>query len=273
MPNVSPSPKSVLLNASVPRRGLRLALADGRRGMVLFQPPAVLPPVARPPRLAIIVDDLGRDLGAVHQLLAIGLPLTMSILPNEPHAKEAAAAAHAGGHEVLIHIPMEPQGYPAVNPGSDALFVDTPPAELRRRFQSYLTRVPYAVGGNNHMGSRFTEDAQGMEVVLEQMRKAGLFFVDSRTTGDSVAYELARRDGIPAARRDMFLDNVQDEGRIGKEIDKLIRLARKRGQAIGICHPHPTTLAALRRAASELRAAGVEVVPVSRLLTGASPAQ
>ncbi len=258
--------------AIVPHHGLRLTLADGRRGMILFQAPPLVPSGEKLPRLAIIVDDLGRDLGALRQLLAIDLPLTLSILPGEAHARESAIAAHEGGREVLIHIPMEPQGYPAVNPGADALFVSASPDELRRRFQGYVAEVPYAVGGNNHMGSRFTEDVEGMAVVLEQLREAGLFFVDSRTTGASVAYDLARRAGIPTAQRDIFLDNVQDEAKIGAEIHKLIRLARQRGRAIAICHPHPTTLAALRRAVPELHAAGVELVPVSSLVAVA-PAQ
>ncbi len=251
----------------VPGHGLRITMADGRRGMIVFQLPSPLPHGKNHPRLAIIVDDLGRDLGSLRQLLALKLPLTLSILPGEIHARECALAAHAEGREVMIHIPMEPQAYPAVNPGADALFVSATPEELRQRFQKYLTEVPYAVGGNNHMGSRFTEDPGGMAVVLQQMREAGLFFVDSKTTGASVAYELARRAGIPTAQRDIFLDNVQDEVKIGAEIRKLIRVARQRGSAIAICHPHPTTIAALRRAVPELLSSGVEVVPVSQLLT------
>lgn len=250
----------------LPGRGLELIRSDGQRLELLFLPVPV-PPVKGPvARLAIIVDDLGRDLGAVHQLLDLGLPLTFSILPDEPHTRATAVAVHEQGREVLIHIPMEPQAYPAVNPGSDALFVNASPEELRRRVHRFVAAVPYAVGGNNHMGSRFTEDPAGMAVVLGQMREAGLFFVDSRTTGASVAYDLARRAGIPVARRDLFLDNVQDPVKIGDQIRKLIRLARRRGFAIGICHPHPATLVALRQAVPELEAAGLQLVPVSELV-------
>ncbi|AMV72768.1 hypothetical protein JCM30471_12840 [Desulfuromonas carbonis] len=250
----------------LPGRGLRILHGDHQQGAILFQPPAPPAQPGRSARVAIIVDDLGRDVATLRQFLGVKVPLTLAILPNETHARESARLAHETGHEVLIHIPMEPQGYPAVNPGHDALFVAASADELRQRFQGYLTAVPFAVGGNNHMGSRFTEDPAGMAVVLGQMREAGLFFVDSRTTGASVAFELARRAGIPVAQRDMFLDNVQDAGLIGGEIRKLIRMARQHGSAIGICHPHPATLTALRQALPELRAAGIEVVPVSQLV-------
>ncbi len=229
------------------------------------RPTAIVSPGARP-RLAIIVDDLGRDLQTVRDLLAIGLPLTFAILPGEPQAGRSATLVHQSGREVMIHLPMEPQGYPAVNPGRDALFVAASPDELRQRFRSYLEQVPFATGGNNHMGSRFTEDGPAMAVVLEQMRDAGLFFVDSKTSGRSVALATAREAGVPAAQRDRFLDNVQDEAAIAREIRGLVDLAKRRGNAIGICHPYPQTLAALRREAAYLRSQNVEVVPASRLV-------
>jgi len=255
--------------------GVRVEARGGNELSVLWRGVSwgrVLLPSQPPPaptgagRVAIIVDDLGRDLATIRSLLAIDLPLSMAIIPGEPHAREAAELVSGAGHDLLIHIPMEPQGYPAVNPGDDALFVDQSRTEMKRRFQGYLKEVPNAIGGNNHMGSRFTEDRKGMTAVLDEMRGAGLFFIDSRTTGGSVGYDLARRLGVPTARRDVFLDNVQDEGLITVQIRKLARLARRRGSAIGICHPHPTTLAALRRAAADFREAGVEVVPVSRLV-------
>jgi polysaccharide deacetylase 2 family uncharacterized protein YibQ len=248
---------------------LRLLWQDRAWGDIHFRPrsrsTAVAPPSVRP-RLAIIVDDLGRDLQLVRELLAIDLPLTFAILPGEPQATRSATLAHRGGREVMIHLPMEPQGYPAVNPGRDALFLAAPPEELRRRFRGYLEQVPHAVGGNNHMGSRFTEDAPGMAVVLEEMRAAGLFFVDSRTSGRSVALATAREAGVPAAGRDRFLDNVQDEAAIARELRGLVELAKRRGSAIGICHPYPQTLAALRREAAYLRGQKIELVPVSRLV-------
>lgn len=248
-----------------------LVLQDGRAvGRLRFlRPDPVLPretPGPRPPQVAIIVDDLGRDLETFRSLLDIELPLALAILPGEPHATEAARLAHRRGREVMIHLPMEPQGYPAIDPGDDALLVGQPPSEQLRRMRIYLRRVPHAVGVNNHMGSRFTEDLEGMAVVLGELRREGLFFVDSRTTGGSVAYELGRRAGIRVGRRDVFLDNVAEEEPILEQIRQLVRTARRSGTAIAICHPYPATLKALHRAVGLLEEEGIAVVPVSRLV-------
>jgi hypothetical protein len=230
-----------------------------------FRPPPVRPTKARA-RAAIIMDDLGRDLETARDLLAIDLQVTFAILPGEPYAAKVATLAHREGREVMIHIPMEPQSYPATDPGGDALLIGQSPEEIRRRFQGFIERVPYAVGGNNHMGSRFTEYREGMEVVLAAMKETGLFFVDSRTTGHSLAFAEARRAGVPAAARDLFLDNEQDVEQISREIRKLAVLAGRQGQAVGICHPHAQTLEALRREAPYLKQQGIEIVPVSQLL-------
>lgn len=228
-------------------------------------------PIPRPllqgaPKVAIVMDDLGMDLATARALLAIDLPVTFAILPWNERAPQVAELAHQAGREVLIHLPMEPRGYPATKPGPEALLIGLNDGELRRRFAGYLARVPHAVGGNNHMGSRFTEDREKMQVVLGEMQGAGLFFLDSVTSGSSVGFDVARELGIPAARRDRFLDNVQDTAKIAAELRKLARLAARQGYAIGICHPYPQTLAALRQEAATFAREGVEVVPVSELL-------
>ena len=234
----------------------------------LLQPSLVPPPLSPPGRgrMAIIMDDLGQDMRSARSLLDIDLAVTFAIIPKNERATRVATLAHQHGREVIVHIPMEPKGYPAMNPGTDALFLKLSAEDIRRRFQSYLQRVPFAVGGNNHMGSKFTQSQEQMTVVIDELRKAGMFFVDSRTSGQSVAFEVALAAGVPAASRDLFLDNVQNEELIAREIHKLVRLAIKRGRAVGICHPYPQTLAALRREADYIRSQGVEVVPVSQLL-------
>ncbi len=234
-----------------------------------FSPPETPPPVPREvkrPRIAIIMDDLGRDMATGRALVEIGLPITFSILPGEKNAARIAELAHRNGREVLIHIPMEPQGYPLVDPGEDALFIDFPPEEIRQRMRAFIARVPHAAGGNNHMGSRFTESSEGMQAVLDVMGESGLFFVDSLTSSRSVGFREARRKGIPAAARDVFLDNVAEEGAIAAQMRKLTALAMRQGSAIGICHPYPATLEVLRRQAPELEKLGIDVVPVSELL-------
>ena len=250
-----------------PRGDLKLFYRDQPWGTIRFRPrPAVTRPASSRPRLAIIVDDLGHDAQTMRELLTLDLPLTFAILPEEPQSTTVATLAHQAGREVLIHLPMEPQGYPAVNPGRNALLVGAPAAELRDRFRHFREQVPFAVGGNNHMGSRFTEVPEAMAPVLGEMLQAGMFFVDSRTTSRSVAFDLARQMGLRAAKRDVFLDNVQDEAAISEQVHQLVKIARQHGQAIGICHPHAQTLAALRREAGSLRGQEVELVPVSRLL-------
>lgn len=224
------------------------------------------PLTAEKPLLAIIMDDLGRDLASARTLLSIDLPVTFAVLPGEPLAARVATLAYREGREVLIHLPMEPRSYPVVDPGDDALLVEQSAEEMRRRFQTYLRQVPHATGANNHMGSRFTENSEGLAIIFAEMKKAGLFFVDSLTSPKSVALAGARQSGLRGVGRDLFLDNVQDTEHIAIEIRRLVALAEKRGQAVGICHPYPQTMEALRREAPFLRER-VEMVVVSRLLS------
>jgi hypothetical protein len=167
----------------------------------------------------------------------------------------------------MLHIPMEPHSYPAADPGPGALFAGMAPETVKQKVRDYLQRVPHTVGGNNHMGSRYTELRPGMAAVLEVMRSENLFFVDSRTSARSVAVDEARRAGVSFAARDVFLDNVREVDAIAREVRKLAGLARRRGQAIGICHPYPQTIAALRQEAAVLRSQGVLVVPASSLVS------
>lgn len=218
------------------------------------------------PRVAIVMDDLGREMKTARALVSLEFPVTFSILPGTSNAAKVAILAHRGQREVLVHIPMEPQGFPAVNPGADALILDHSAEELRSRLGGFWQNVPHAAGGNNHMGSRFTENIEAMTTVLDFMRDNALFFVDSRTSGRSVAHRLASESGVATASRDVFLDNEQDVEKIRHQIRKLKQLAREKGEAIGICHPYPETLEALRLESAALTDGDVRVVPVSELL-------
>jgi hypothetical protein len=227
-------------------------------------PQSMLQPQA--PVVAIIVDDLGADLAMMQSFLDLRLNLTAAILPNVSHARAAAELAHAHGREVLLHIPMEPKNYPVVDPGEKALLVNLSSAEVQHRMRGYLQTVPWAVGANNHMGSRFTESREGMRGVLRTLKKGGLFFVDSRTTADSVAIAEAKKMGVSYAERDLFLDNDISEAAIRQQIRNLITVAKEQGSAIGICHPHIETHAALKKETASFAAAGVKLVAVSALL-------
>jgi len=245
------------------REANSLTIEKSRQTQILihFMPP--LPELPDGPLVTIIMDDLGRSALIAETLVSLPERVTFAILPGEPHAVQVAEIAHAAGHEVMLHVPMEPQGYPAVNPGDDALFIAQDDAEIRRRFDRLLASIPYVTGTNNHMGSRFTEDARALSPVMESLREKGFFFIDSRTTGQSKVTEVARRFGVPTLNRDVFLDNVAEVSAIVQEIRRLQDKARRQGGAIGICHPYPETLEALRRELPEMRGRGITVVPVS----------
>ncbi len=221
---------------------------------------------AQRPRIAIIMDDMGRNLAGFRNVLALTLPVTPAILPQTSFATQGAGILKSEGHEYMLHLPMEPRNYPAISPGEEALLVSLDAAEIRRRLQHYLQRVPGAIGGNNHMGSRFTEDRAAMRVVLEEMKASGLFFIDSRTIGGSVAFDEARRLGMKTAQRNIFLDNEEDVAYISRQLRKMVKIAEEKGVAIAICHPYPETFRALRQNENWLRAQPVDYVMASELV-------
>jgi len=218
----------------------------------------------RKPRIAIIVDDLGYDRGMARALAEVNLPLCFSVLPMAPRTGDVARVAKTRHRELMLHIPMEPKGYPELNPGPGALLNGMDDGEIRNLLSRHLKEVPGAEGANNHMGSSFTEHAAQTAVVLEELGKKGLFFVDSKTSGHSVAYRLAREMGVRTAQRNVFLDNEPSEEAIARQLDRLVSIARHRGAAVGIAHPFPGTLDALRHEADRLKEF-VETVPVSEI--------
>ena len=226
----------------------------------------VFPPELEAPRIAIIMDDMGVSNEYLDELLALDYPVTLSVLPGELHSVEAATLAHDRGWEVMLHLPMEPLNYPEANPGEYALFVSMSRKEITRRLTDYLDSVPFVSGVNNHMGSRFTGDEEGMSAVLDVLKQYELFFVDSRTTPDTVAYTMALGMGVPAAERNVFLDNYRDVEKIEANIEQLLDMAAREGSAVGICHPYDETLTALTRMEKRLTADDVMVVPVGELI-------
>ena len=222
------------------------------------------------PRIAIVIDDFGYNASEVATgILDLDFPITISVLPHCPYTATMAAAARHAGKEVLVHIPMEPKGYPEADPGEGALITDHTREQLTRRIDAALDDVPHAVGANNHMGSAFTSQHIPMRVLMRILSERGLYFLDSMTTPESVGVAEAQRAGILTARNRMFIDSPLDEsGRIDVEsqLVDLVDLARQHGSAVGIGHPHPETLRVLERALPELAHEGVEFVFVSELL-------
>lgn len=217
------------------------------------------------PRVAIIIDDMGHHKLLGEQLLSLDLGLSYSFLPYGPFTEEQAQLAHSRGSDILVHLPMEPQDSIRWDPGKGALYVRDAPDQLQTKTKRLLARVPYATGANNHMGSRFSEDAVAMETVLSTLQEYDFFYIDSFTTARSQGMATAIRLGVPTERRHIFLDNEHNPEKICRQIEKLIRLAHQQGSAIGIGHPNNATLVALTQCDRQLLAT-VDVVGVHHLV-------
>jgi uncharacterized protein len=228
---------------------------------------AATPPAARATggRIAVIVDELGTRADVLERLIALRRRFTVAILPELPLSRQIARDAARAGLEVLVQLPLEPYRFPEVDPGPGVLRVSMGPTELTRRTRAHLASVPGAVGVATSMGSRFTEDRARMRAVLEPVFLGGLFFVDSVTTGRSVGYDLARALGIPAARRQVFLDPDESEARARGQFAAAERWAERRGAVVAIGHGRLLTVALLEEALPRWEARGLTVVPVSTL--------
>lgn len=235
-------------------------------------PPRKTPRQARtePARLSIVLDDAGNSLEPLVALARLPRAVAVAVLPNAAHSADMARALNEQGREVLLHLPMEalPNGGPP--PGDGAIEVGLPSGEIRARVARALDIVAGARGVNNHMGSLATADRAVMDAVMRELEGRGVFFLDSRTTSDSVAEEAAREAGVPALRRDVFLDVTDDPESVRLALRDAVSRARAQGHAVAIGHVHPVTLEVLGR---ELARGldGVELVPPSRLL--AAPAR
>ncbi len=226
----------------------------------------LVPKVPPEPRLVVVIDDLGGSVSEAEQFFDLPITITPAILSNLPHSEEVARVARERRREFLLHLPMEPQGYPDVNPGDGALLASMDEGTLRRALAQNLSLVRGAAGVNNHMGSRLTELDRPMAWVMDELSARGLYFLDSLTSPKSVAAKAAAQAGLRWARRDVFLDNVREEAAVARQLDKVVEIARKKGVAVAIGHPHEATLHALERWVSSLRATGVRVVPLGDVL-------
>ena len=216
-------------------------------------------------RLAIIIDDLGSDRAAAEAVFALGFPLTISVLPNHEHSREIAEEAHRRGFQVMLHLPM--QSVANETPEAQELRPGMPAQEVAEEVAQFLQNVPDAAGVNNHQGSQATSDAALMDELMPVLRDHRLFYVDSRTTAATVAYETAQDFGVPSAFRNVpFLDDVAEVGAVRKQLQLALRGARDKGEAVAIGHPHPATLQALREVLPQAQAQGVRLVPASELV-------
>lgn len=229
------------------------------------------------PIVAVVIDDLGMSFRRTAEVAALPAPLTLAFFPYAPNLPVQTADARSHGHELLIHMPMEPES-PFADPGPEALEIGQEPAEMRRRLEWALDRFKGHIGINNHMGSRFTADPVGMDVVMDVLSERGLVFLDSRTTAASVGVRAAASADVPHAARDVFLDHERDPGFIRAALAQVEAVARRHGRAVAIGHPYPETIEALAEWAVGLDERGVVLAPLSAVIErveaerGASPA-
>jgi len=219
----------------------------------------------RRPQIALIIDDIGQSRARAREFMEIDIALTFSILPHLPYSGELAEEMHRVGYEVMLHQPMEPFSK-TQDPGPGALYVGDGPTRIMEVMESNIHNIPYAVGVNNHMGSKFTESGNDVGDALKIVKQKKLFFVDSWTSCHSKAHDISRSFGIPTLSRRIFLDNVREESAVMAELTRLKQCALRNGQAVGIGHPVSSTARAINRFARDRHNADIELVSVSELL-------
>lgn len=259
----APSPV-VAESQAAPDLPEREAVPEPMRQEAVEVGPVVAVPPGERARIALLIDDLGRSVGDLDALDALGVPLSYAVLPFETRTADVVAEIRRRGGELLLHLPMQPQS--GANPGPGALTADMSSTTMRQATIDALAAVPGAVGVNNHMGSVLSTDRRAMDVVLGVVAESGLFYVDSRTSAETVGYRRAIELGVPAAERQVFLDTAPEFAAVEEQFDRLLSVARERGAALAIGHPHPATLEVLARRVPEALALGYEFVPVSFLL-------
>ena len=236
------------------------------------------PPIVRPsepsrpessapmPLVAILIDDMGNNFRINNDFLKLDAPLSFSFLPTAPYTPKLAKRAKDLGKDVLIHLPLEPINS-MIDPGPGVLRLSMDFDSMLQVLRKDLDAVPGAIGVNNHMGSKFTTSQRGMELILTEIKRRGLFFVDSKTTHDSVAYVTARSMGIPAAERAVFLDHDNKKESIRREIKKMVKLSVDNGCVLAIGHPTSNTWRVLSEELPVVRKSA-SIVPVHKILIG-----
>lgn len=224
-----------------------------------------MPAGARPPYVAIVIDDAGLDRKNTARAIALPGPVTLSFMSYAGELAEQSRAARGAGHEVMLHLPMEPLDARRNNPGPNALLLSLDTAELQRRLDWALDRFDGYIGVNNHMGSRFTRDEARMGQVMTALAERQVFWLDSLSGPGSAGTRTARRAGLDAVERDLFLDDSRSPG-VVHELAAMERIARQRGDVVAIGHPHTTTLNALEKWMAGAKEKGFSLVPVSTVL-------
>lgn len=217
------------------------------------------------PRVAIVIDDLGPDRSRTARVVALAPAVTLSFLAYSDGLPRLTEAARRAGHEMIVHVPMEPVNT-KLDMGPNGLATSQPKEEVLRRLNWDLGRFEGYVGINNHMGSRFTGDAQAMGWVMDELKARGLLFLDSRTIATTIAARAAAADGVPFAERDVFLDDEQTASAVDQQLKELEAIATKKGTAIAIGHPHDATIVALTGWIASLPQKNIVLVPLTEVV-------
>jgi polysaccharide deacetylase 2 family uncharacterized protein YibQ len=261
--------KTVSIQSSETAESLRLEIRVLNRvtHQLTFvpSPPSTLKAAGRP-KIAIVIDDLGSKDKISQELLRWDLPITFAILPFTPFSKRLAGEAHRQGKEVILHLPMEPQGYPQIRPGEGVLLQEMDARRLLRQLSKDIEAVPYITGVSNHMGSRLMEDPEKIRIIFLELKRRGLFFLDSRTTAQTIGLQVAQSVGLKAIERTVFIDHSSTEEDIKGQLEQLIQVSLSRGKAIGIGHPHPSTIKAIKEMIPKMKEKGIEIVPLSAVM-------
>jgi len=258
-PQAGPQPQQALLPPPVPPPAVAPAEPAWRRFAV------VAPTTEGRAMVAVVLDDLGLDRKRTERAIGLPGPLTLSLMTYADELPRQTAMAHEAGHELLVHVPMQPLDT-HVDSGPNTLEADLGRDEVLRRLRWGLDRFSGYVGVNNHMGSRFTGDAAAMAPVMEELRARGLLFLDSRTTGTTIGEALARKLGVPAVTRNVFLDDELAPNAIAARLADLEQAARRKGAAVAIGHAHDATLAALAAWLPTLATKQLMLVPISTVV-------
>lgn len=238
------------------------------RQVVRFSIPKVEGDAAHPPppRLALIIDDMGYNGGKYNEMMGMGKPMTFSVLPGAPHAWEVALMVHQRGFEVMLHLPMEPKEGEQYSMEKDTVLAGMRPEMVQKILQEALKRIPHVRGVNNHMGSKATEDQELMQALMATLKKEGLYFIDSQTSSRSLGPETARRAGVASGRNNRFIDPEKNLPAIKGAIRSAMKKAKREGKAVAIGHPHPLTALAIKEMMPEIEREGIQLVFASEVV-------
>ena len=215
-------------------------------------------------RLAIIIDDIGYNQAHSERAARLDGAFTLAVLPFTPHGASSTQLAHKNGKEIMLHLPMSAVNNQSL--GKGALVSGMEKARFLATLRQDLDSIPQIKGVNNHMGSRLTQEEEPMQWLMTELSQRGLYFVDSRTSVQTKAFDIAQINQIPSLKRDVFLDDSNNISDIEYELKRAITLAHKRGAAVAIGHPYPATLQVLERIQPLLQKQGVKLVYVSQLI-------